>query len=387
MSSTPIYQGQTFYSPRFEIRLKGQNLGREVIRDVLQVSYREDLENLDSFEFTLRDWDPVERIAKYSNPFDSNGNLRQIGDFDIPNFEPGATVELRIGYGEEAPSRIMLGTIVSLSPSFPASGAPSLTVRAMNLLYTLQRRPSEPLAPFENRTDSEIARDIADALDIPIEIPEGQIGQEPRHDYVLVNNEYPILFLLQRARRQGYDLYVETGDDDEPRLFFGRRPTSGKVYELTWGKTLLKFTPTITVRNQVNKVVVRGWNPLASGDSRTITGEATREDLDQGGLEPELLSSLDSALAQTHEVVVDEPITSQEQADSQALGILRNLAGSLITGQGSSIGFPPLRAGRRVHINGLGRRYNGDYLITEASHTLGGSGYTTDFSARREGAS
>ena len=127
MKSIPIYKDQNFYAPRFEIKLRGQNLSRAVIRDVLEVSYTDNLEKLDSFEFTLNDWDPVQRIPKYSSPYDASGNLHTLEDgSSLPNFDPGSKIELRMGYyGPEEPPLIMTGQVVSLSPNFPSGGNPT----------------------------------------------------------------------------------------------------------------------------------------------------------------------------------------------------------------------------------------------------------------------
>jgi phage protein D len=385
--TTPIYEGQNFYAPHFEIKLRGQNIDREVIRDVLEVSYRDSLDKLDSFEFTLHDWNPVERLPKYSSPYDESGQLRKLNnDTDVPNFDPGAQVELYMGYyGAEEPRLMMTGQIVSLSPSFPGGGPPTLRVRALSLLYTLQT--AQVVRLYEEETDSSIARQIADELGVTIEIPNGQESDEEEHEYIMIRNQPPIIFLMERAKRLGYDIYVKINEDsEEPVLFFGRTPTSQTTYELTWGKSLVQFTPTLKVKDQVGKVVVRGWNPAAQGNDRVITGEATWQDLDQDLPDQQLLSSIDSALAETQQVELDHPISSQEEAEREARGILEERVKDLITGSGSTVGLPDLRAGRTVVINGLGPRYSGRYVITETTHKMGGSGYTTDFSARMVGA-
>jgi len=384
MSIVPYYQDQNFFAPQFIIRLKGQNLGSEVIRDVLEVSYKDDLEKLDSFEITLNDWDPIARMPKYSSPYDQSGNLRTINGVDVPSFEPGARLELYMGYyGAEQPKLMMVGQIASITPSFPASGNPTLRVRALNLLYTLQR--SQETLVFENKTDSEIAREIARSLDIDIEIPPGQQDQEQPAPYAMVNNQYPILFLLSRARRKGYDLYVKLEEDsDTPKLFFGRKSTSDTIYELEWGKSLLQFTPTLKTKGQVAKVTVRGWDPTKTGDDRSIVGEATWRDLDPELPDPQLLSQIDSALAQSHEEVVDQAISSEEEANQMALGILRSIVQGLVTGRGATVGFTELRAGRKIALAGLGVRYSGNYLVTETTHSIGAGGYTTQFNARME---
>lgn len=388
MTTTPIYQGQDFYAPQFEIKLLGQRLSQAVMRDVLEVSYRDSLDKLDSFEFTLHDWDPVKRVPKYSSPYNTGGQSETMANGEaVPNLDPGAKVELRMGYYGAAGLRLMMtGQIVSLSPSFPSSGTPTLRVRALSLLYTLQR--AQTVQPFENKTDCEIAEAIAGDLDIDIEIPAGQSAQEQPHEYIIVNNEYPIIFLLGRARRLGYDLYVKVPEGDgDPVLFFGKTPISDVTYELTWGKSLVQFTPTLKTKGQIAKVVVRGWNPRAQGNDRVITGEATWDDLDPRPDMPdhELLSRIDSALAETYEAVVDNPPQTQQQADEMARGILADKVKDLVTGRGSTVGLPDLRAGRTVVINGLGLRYSGKYLITETTHKIGAQGYTTEFTARMEG--
>jgi phage protein D len=382
----PIYKDQDFYAPRFEIKLRGQNLTHAVIRDVREVQYTDNIERFDFFEFVLNDWDPVRREPKYSSPYDKSGNPRRLEDGKtVPMFEPGAQVELRMGYyGAEDPTLMMTGQVVSISPKFPASGDPSLRVRAVNLLYTLQR--GQMNQAFFEMKNSQIAESIASELDIGIEIPEGQEQDESINDYLMISNEYPITFLLRLARRQGYDLYVKLPENGgDPKLYFGRTPTHQITYEIEWGRSLLHFTPTVKVKGQVSKVIVRGWNPRASDDERAIKGEATWADIGYETPDPGLLTAVDSALAQTHEEIVDEPLDNEEQANERARSILRGLADDLITGQGATVGLPHLRAGRVVILKGLGTRYSGRYFVKESTHRIGANGYTTEFKARLGG--
>jgi phage protein D len=55
-----------------------------------------------------------------------------------------------------------------------------------------------------------------------------------------------------------------------------------------------------------------------------------------------------------------------------------------ITGPGTCIGRPDVRAGELVRIEGLGNRFSGDYAVTSAAHTFSPSmGYRTDFQVER----
>ena len=136
MTTETFFASRNFLTPAFRIELGGSDTGREVISDVLEVSFTDDLENIDSFEFNLHDWDPIRLLPKYSSPWDESGTPLKLseGGPDVPNFEPGAKVSLFMGYLEDGDlPLIMEGEVVSLAPTFPASGSPTCKVRALNV--------------------------------------------------------------------------------------------------------------------------------------------------------------------------------------------------------------------------------------------------------------
>lgn len=61
-----------------------------------------------------------------------------------------------------------------------------------------------------------------------------------------------------------------------------------------------------------------------------------------------------------------------------------NRAKDMVTGSGSVVGLPEVRAGRPLYICKLGARFSGRYLITSSTHSIGDSGYTTTFEKRME---
>ncbi len=369
-------------APQFLIKLKGQNLGNEVVRDVMQVSYKDDLETLDAFDFSLHDWDPVTLTTKYSSPYDDSGQLRKISgtDFDIPNFEPGARVDLYVGYyGADEPILMMSGKVASASVSFPASGAPMLTVRVLNLLLDLQR--TQENMTFVDKTPTDIAQEIASGLDIELE---SAPGEEQTIPFIGMNSEYPIIFLSRLARKQGYDLFVNIEGENDPTLFFGLRQNAVEEYELEWGKSLIHFTPTLKLKDQKEKVIVRGWNAAESGANRAIEAEATWADLDIDMPDKKLLEQIEFATSNAIEEIADQPVPNQEAAMALAKGALRRIVQGIITGSGSTIGMPKLRAGSRLLLKGLGHRYSYNYIVTNSTHKIDATGYTTSFSARME---
>lgn len=366
-----------FFVPAFEVRLEGRSLDREVLRDVIAVSYRDGLGSIDACELTLNNWDAERRDFKYLAS-------------DL--FDPGARLELWLGYHDKGGLTLMLrGTVVSLAPDFPASGQPTLLVRALNSLYRLHFKQETRV--FEGKTDTQIARAIVDTLaqerpelNLELETRPANAQLETPQEYVLIDNEYPIVYLLERARHNGYDLYLEDVEEAGravSRLHF--HPTERgvpAVFRLAWGQSLIGFKPTLRTAGQVSKVTVRGWDAHAREE---IVGVATRDDLQFDGLpDAQALAAVDAALAGSEIVISDEPVTSKRDAEQKALDHLTDRAKEMVTGSGSVVGLPELRAGRPVYLCKLGARFSGRYLITSSTHSIGDGGYTTSFEARLE---
>ena len=79
--------------------------------------------------------------------------------------------------------------------------------------------------------------------------------------------------------------------------------------------------------------------------------------------------------------MVDQPVTSAEEARDLAISLLRERAYKFITGNGQVIGLPDLRPGTNVELKGLGKRFSGDYHVLKVEHSLGNTGFQTKFEA------
>ena len=55
----PIYEGQEFYVPAFEVRLAGRPAGQDVVRDILSLTYKDSVQDIDSFEIAINNWTPA----------------------------------------------------------------------------------------------------------------------------------------------------------------------------------------------------------------------------------------------------------------------------------------------------------------------------------------
>jgi phage protein D len=361
----PIYQGQEFYVPAFEVKLKGQPVGRDVIRDIISVSYKDNLLEIDSFEITINNWDAETRGFKYS---------------DDRLFDPGGKIELSMGYRNDM--RLMLtGEITSLRPSFPASGGGTLAVSGLNQLHRF--RTSQVSDTYLNKTDSEIAEIIGTRL-TGVVVKGAHLNTEPRIPYLLQDNQYDIVFLMERARRVGYELVVvEPQNGGKTIINFAPSTNVRRLsYRLTYGKSLIEFQPELTTANQVSKVTVRGWDATKKEKiEKTVTRAelATKGVGSDGGQE-----AIDQQIEQKEEVVTDRPVQTPEEAAKLAKEILEGIAKDMVKGTGSVPGLPDIRAGTVLLIDGLGKRFSGRYFVMGTTHTIGDSGYTTQFECRRE---
>lgn len=375
----PIYTGQDFYVPQFEIKVKQKNLAAEAVRDILRVTYRDNLKELDSFEITINNWDDEQPTFE-----DAKSRTFKYSDREL--FDPGNRVEIKMGYFGQDSMRLMIrGEITDLRPSFPASGGPTLVISGVNLLHQLRRKQESDR--YENLTDQQIAERIGQRLNVRIETPADAGANETSYEYLFQDNTYDIVFLMERARRIGYDLYVKEGGQNgrsrESTLVFGPSTSEQRVtYELIYGASLIEFTPTLTTANQVGKVIVRSWD---RSRKRKIEGTATRDQLRTRGVGRRGRQAvLEQSFGDREEVITDKPVESNAEARTLARETLEDISKDMIKGSGSTVGLPDLRAGSVVHISGLGDRFSGRYFVTATTHTIDDSGYKTQFECRRE---
>lgn len=372
---------QTFYVPQFQVSIAGKTLEDGLLRDVMQVTYRDNVEEIDSFELVVNNWDAAARLPqpKYEPP----SQPKYAGIFD-----PGQRLELRMGYMKEM-TLMLTGEITTLEPNFPEGGAPTLSVRGLNVLHAL--RTEQHTEHWDNQRDSDIATDLGNRslqtgkAGLGIQVKTDPAPDETAEIFVMMHNQYDILFLMERARRHGYDLLLNEVSTTNPvrSLYFGPSKTKRETptYKLVWGKTLCSFKPKLSTAKQVGEVTVRGWDRQ---NNQTIDATANWMDLVPAGPEQQRLSLIKQAFDGRNDVITNQPVRTKAEAKQKAIDILTRQLREMVTASGSTVGLPLLRAGRKVEIDKLGPRYSGTYYITSTTHTIGEGGYRTQFECRRD---
>ena len=373
-----IYSEYDFYVPYFEILIQKKELRPEIINEILSLSYTDSLENIDSFEFTVNNWDAEKRDFKFIE-----GQLKEV-------FFPGQDIEIGMGYyykGQKKVNKMLYGEITTLEPNFPASGSSTLNVRGLNILHRL--RDKQRSDSYIKQRDSEIAKKLARRIGIKPKLRE-DIAKENPIDFIFQDNMYDIIFLMNRAKTIGYEIYIEDEEkteenkksNDIKKLHFHPSTNAKKNYTLQWGRTLINFTPTLTTANQVSEVVITGWNPESK---RRIVGKATRKDLETKALGVNKdIKVIEASLSKRIDVVADRPIKTEKEAKQLAKETLERISKGMVKAKGSTVGLPELKTGTYVEITELGDLFSGTYFITGTTHSITSSGYLTNFTARKE---
>jgi len=378
-----------FYAPGFELRIDGVGLPKGVLRDVMEVTYHDDINEIDGFELTVNNWDATARRCKYigsEGAKQTQGGRQPEGGANASKlftlFDPGGkTAELALGYSGNFETMVR-ATFTTMEPNFPESGPPVLTVRASNILKSL--RTKQFTGAWTNQTPSDIALNFntlrngsQPRLPSPWKIvtDDQAASSEDEIEYVAQKNQYDIDFLLQLAHGQGYTLEA---DEDAKELRFGPSLSSMPTnYQLEWGKGLMSFKPSLATANQWKSVTVRGWDRQSQ---KPIVVKIGQDDPQV----KKLNRNLQSLVPDRQEQTVDLPVFTVAEAKQRALAIMLDRSKEIVTAHGKTVGLPKLRAGTLVNIQGIGDRLSGTYFVTKTTHTLGENGYVTEFDCRRE---
>lgn len=375
-ASTRTYPlpGDDRYAPEISIRVEQQEVP---LRDVLELRVTLQRDEVGGFSMVLANPWLLEKDGKHLAGTFRHSDLRDLDVFKA--------VEIRMGYaagGRVEP--IFVGEIITLAPSFPSSGLPTLQITGTDLLGRLRRAKPDGRTKksWEDETDGEIAEQIAQRYHLPL--AKGSRKDGPSRPITNQRDQDDLKFLLGLAKRNDYEAVIVL-EGGKPALYFGpprdRRGAAATTERvLKWGESLISFTPRLTVGRQVSQVTVRGWDPRKK---EAIEYTAKVSDLKapgRGKTGAELLA--EKAGAKT-ERIVDGVVQNLADAKALAIQLLADTANQFLTGTGETIGDPAIRPETIVDLGGLGGRYDGPYKVIKADHVFGANGYTTSFEVER----
>ncbi|PYP89327.1 MAG: hypothetical protein DMF61_03680 [Blastocatellia bacterium AA13] len=377
------------YAPEFRIDINGDRLPDALRAAISSIHYQDGLEGADRVEVT------------FANP-----NLKWL---DNPLLQVDNPFTLAIGYAATGTERVFFGEITGVEPTFPSGGMPTIKVTAQDFLQRLTHGtkdrafrisipsignfplPDPAIAALVSGTNllipelDPVGAALSTLMTIATYISTPDSAQVPirRQD-----GTSDFDFLSGIAKENGWEMFIDHKDQPPQgrrlKFKFLIQDYSPSV-TLKWGSSLMEFTPRITTVGDIFGVSARIWVAALKMEFVIVVGW----DFDRAAFNlevyPSLIGDIDDVLgpeAQGRTLSI-KPTgfgTSLREILTELLPRLNNR----LTGAGSSMGNPQIKAGAVINFEGLGDQFSGLYRITSASHTLDGSGYKTSFEVRKE---
>ena len=376
------------YAPEFKVELNGDPIPAALRGAMSSISYQDGLEGADRVEVT------------FANPA-----LRWL---DHPLLQVDNGFKLSIGYAPDPLEEVFVGEITGVEPSFPSGGMPTIKVTAQDFLQRLTRGtkdrafrislpsignfplPDPAVAALVSATNllipdlDPVGGALSTLMTLAAYITTPQGAQLPIRRQESTSD---FDFLAEISKQNGWEMYID--HTAEPRGYRLKFKFLIQDYSasltLKWGESLMDFTPRLTTIGDLFGITAKVWVATLKTEFVIVVGW----DFDRAAFNlqifPNLIGDIDDILgpAAGGKTLSIKPTgfpTALQEILSELLPRLNNR----LTGSGSSIGDPRIKAGAVIDLEGLGEQFSGLYRITSATHTLDTSGYKTSFDVRKE---
>lgn len=371
-------------APAFSIKINGEPLPPGLLGAITSVSYTDGMEGADRVE------------VGFANP------ALQWLDHELLQVNNG--LSLSIGYSPGPLEEVFVGDITGVEPSFPNGGIPGIRISAQDYLQRLQHGTKERSFVLDIPTvgnfplvDEAVAAVVAggNALIPELDPIAGALGtlvtlatflsfpQFAQRSARLQDKETDFQFLSKIAKEKGWQMYIDHTAEPHGRVLKFQFLVQDYSPSLTlnWGSTLSDFTPRLTTVGEIEGVSARVWVDSIKQEF-TI---AVNWDFDNACFTLSIAPSsgnLGVLLAAGNNVSITP--TSYATAPRKILTELLPKLNNRLTGSGSTVGNPEIKASRVVDLQGLGKQFSGLYRVTSTTHTFDSGGYKTSFQGRKE---
>lgn len=383
------------YAPEFRLRINGEELPAAVRSTVTSVRYQDGEKAADRVEVGFANpdlrWLQTHIKGLGFRPFPTGVKIGPVRAFDAApegTFDVDNPLDLAIGYAPDPLEEVFEGNVTGINVTYPNGGMPTLSLVALDKLQRLAE--GKRSRSFGFIPDAIVAAILgAENLLIPAIEPTIIAASTIKSVISLISagagglrQDETDLELLDRLAMQYDASYWVEGDvlylsrflkEYEPRL------------TLTWGQSLLDFSPRMSTVGQVASASMRfTLREIPLSFAVSVFWDFDRESvgvlITPGGDAP-------TGFAGPDDMTIDRPIRTPLDVAANALEIytrLRRKLNSRVTGGGSAIGDPRIRAGAVIRLEGLGPDFSGDYRVSSATHSLDSGGYKTSFEVFKE---
>ncbi len=373
------------YAPEFQVTINDEPIPAALRASISSVNYQTGLEGADRVELTL-----------------VNEKLRWL---DHELLALGNTLSLKIGYAPDALKQVFVGEILGQSASFPSSGISMLNLVAQDRMERLQRgtKPrwfeisipslgnlalSDPVVAsivsaengFVPITDfiGATLSVLLGGLNVAASINDPDLAQKIVRKQI---NQTDFELLQCIARENGMEILIDhEGTLGGSKLNFLSLANRIKdEVTLKYGQSLIEFTPRISEVGQFWSVAAFVWVPQIKTEF-TVT---VAWDWDQMALTFDIRPGIVPLGDTPANYLIEDPVTLVS-APGKIISELIPRLNNRLTGSGSTIGDPRIRAGSVLRLEGIGVQFGGLYRVTSATHTIDSGGYRTNFEVRKE---
>jgi hypothetical protein len=373
------------YVPEYRLTIDGEAVPAKLRASVMSINHTSGLEGADRVEVVL-----------------ANERLRWL-DHDLLKMDK--SFKLEIGYADTTLEQVFVGEIVAIEANFPGGGMPTVTIAAHDRRHRLGQGtkvrwfaiPIPTLGNFPIPDPLTAAVVSAESGMIPVFDPVGAaiavlLGAvdavvaiaDPGSAQKFIRkqaNESDYDFLAKIAAENGWELQVEHGGELGGRMLRFTSPLDHLEPDVTlgYGRSLLDFTPRISVVGQIYAVSGYVWVPQI----KTVFVVTLGWDWDRMALTLAVYPGVIPVGTTPSNHLIQEPLTALSAPRKIISEIIPRL-NKRLTATGGTPGDPRLQAGRVVRIEGVGEQFGGLYRVTSATHTLDQSGYRTQCEMRKE---
>ena len=250
------------YAPAFQVKINGDSLPAALQASVISINYQDGMQGADRVE------------VLFANP-----GLQWL---DHPLFQLDNGFKLSIGYAPDPLEQVFVGEITGVEPSFPSGGMPTIKVVAQDFLQRLthgkvDRAYYVAIPKMDNFPIPDIAIGaIVSGTNLLIPVPDPVGGAlsilMTIGTYVNVpglmqkgvqrqESESDFDFLSAISRQNGWEMFID--HTLEPQGYMLRFQFLLQNYSssltLTYGQSLIDFTPRITNTGDIFGVSARIW--------------------------------------------------------------------------------------------------------------------------------
>ncbi len=288
----------------------------------------------------------------------------------LDKIEVGAKLIIKGGYVKK--KQIFYGFVDDYTVEYASDAAPRVTVtgidakgylmNAKNQMYTSEKAPVSVVREILNEC---VSNGFAKSVNI---------GQIAGFNAQLIQNEIDdYKFLCFLAEMFNLSFFVVNGEI----VFKNVMSATRTLIKLVLGVSLMSFSKTVSVREQVGKVIVYSIDPKTK---QPIKGEAKSTSRPGAGDEA-------GDLARGFNKIVEDEVNflvyTPDECKKLAQARFDARAFSLVKGQGRCVGIPEIIPGRYIELAGFDKDSSDVYFITKVTHEYSREGgYHTIFGVK-----